>query len=437
MRRALFLITFATTIAGCNGPPCRSPTDCPVGTHCVRNFSDANSPGECLYDCLEHGDCPSADSNVTRAICSNEGRCRTVGRPPKLIVTEPEVDQRYDPGTRTIRVAGEVTSAGPFVTVTVGVGSASGCGGSAPRTVVVDNPNPGTLTIVPFVVDGLIVDPGMATVSVSAEVLGARTSRRIPIDVTCNDCVPIAVDEPNTGSSVNGLELPRLSGQVTGNVQAALWRVHSSSGDVIDGRVEVVDGAFLVERVPLFAGANRVEVVASEAGTTESRCSVVVNSDVGAERGIRALLTWDGGTSDFDLHIIGPSGGFGDLASTLTARSRNPTFGGTVFDDPAGFGPEVLTIEAPPDGSYGFIVEPIADVMDPGASVFLRVLYDGQLVTRGPIGPAYLSSNLGLMWVAGRLTVIGDAATWDGHDQLVEATPLPDAPPEAWPPYRR
>lgn len=433
--RRLFAVLVLSTIAACNGPPCRSPSDCAFGTYCVLDVGTLPPRGECVRDCLEHTDCPDTESNLTQAICDNIGRCRIEGRPPRLLISEPEIDTVYDEGTRRIRISGEVETAALTVSVAVRI-SQPVCSGAPPRTISLTNPNPGTFSTIPFVVDGLVVDPGASTVTVTAATLGSTKTRRIPIVVACPDCVEIRVQEPASQVVRPGLELERISGVVAGDVRAVVWRIYGRSGDVLDGIIPVVDGRFVAERIPLFAGTNRLEIVAAENGGSESRCSVSVGSSVGSESGVRALISWDGPTSDLDLHIVGPGGSFGDPMSALSARSRRPTFGGDVLDDAEGFGPEVLTIDDPPAGTYGFIVEPVADVDDPGATVTLRILYDGRLVQRAPIGPAHLSSDLGLLWVAGQLEVADDAATWVGHEQLVPAMPLPDAPPERWPPYR-
>lgn len=76
--------------------------------------------------------------------------------------------------------------------------------------------------------------------------------------------------------------------------------MQSSFGDVIDGSVEVVNGSFVVPRIPVFAGVSRIRYVVSGVGTGlgESRCSVSTISSVTRESGLRVLLTWDGQSSD-------------------------------------------------------------------------------------------------------------------------------------------
>ncbi len=435
--RPVVILAIASLAASCSGPPCRSQSECPFGTHCVLDVNRSTSiGGTCVSECIEHGDCPGSETNVSIPTCDNTGRCRLTARPPTLRVLTPDVDAVYEEGTRTIVVSGEVESAAPFVGITVQVNPSVSCGQSRVLNVTVENPNPGSFAVVPFIVDGVPVDTGPSEVVVSASVLGATQNKRIPIEIECVDCVRIDIDRTGTNLQPRDLELPLLRGSISGDVRAAVWRVRAANGDVLDGVMPVANGGYAVSRLPLFAGTNRIEVSASEPGGQEARCSVAVEATAN-DRGLRAFISWDGPTSDLDLHVIGPGGSFGDGATSLSARGRYPTFGGTVFDDAEGFGPEVLRIMDPPLGIYGFIVEPVTNGMDPGASVFLRVLFDGRLVQRGPIGPAHVSADLGQLWVAGRLIVEEDGVTWDGHDQFVPAAPLPDAPPEQWPPYQR
>lgn len=434
LRRTSFIAVFASFVASCGGPPCRSPSDCPFGSHCVFELSENSIGGSCVSECIEHTDCPAGENNVVIPICNNTGRCELRARPPLVRVLSPLIDERFPVGTRTIVVSGEVETAADFVGIDLQIVPGGQCGASGGQTITVENPTPGSFSVVPFIIDGVEVDTGPATLIVEASVLGSRQTKPIPIEIECPGCPEIALD---TNLVASGLELARIAGTVRGvEVPAAVWRVRSVHGDVIDGLMPVQGGTFAATRLPLFAGANRIEVSAAAPGGAESRCSVSIDAPA-VDRGLRAFITWDGPTSDLDLHVIGPGGAFGDGASSLSARGRFPAFGGVVNDDAEGFGPEELRIAGPPLGTYGFIVEPVTDGRDPGASAFLRVLYDGRLVQRGPIGPAYVSADLGELWVAGRLVIDEDGATWDGHDQYVPTVPLPDAAPEAWPPYQR
>lgn len=260
-----------------------------------------------------------------------------------------------------------------------------------------------------------------------------RLERRV--EVACPGCAEIRLERPQFGSATLGLELPLLQGTIQPGVSQATWRVRSRTGDVFDGALPVVNGRYDFARIPLFAGANQLEVLVSGVGSGfgEARCTTLVNSSVAREQGFRGLLTWDGPTSDLDIHVIGPGGTFGDPGTTLTSRSQNPTFGGQVFDDFDGFGPEVAAIDPINDGVYGVIVEPINDADDPGSTAFLRVLYEGRTLTVGPIGPVFLSAEFGELWVAGTFEIRDGQATWQTVGEVVDAGLPPVRPPEAWP----
>lgn len=434
---ALALLVFAAGSIGCNSQTCRTQSDCDFGSYCIREVgSGIQSDGVCQQDCLSHEDCTVPDDQVFRPICTNEGRCRVDARPPRLRVFEPEEDEEYNEGTRTIRVSGEVETAAMNVLVTASVRGRNGCGSGLPVALSVENPSPGVFATVPFVLDGVPIDSGFATVFVNASIQGSDQSAQIRTEVQCPDCARITMDSPTLNSSTPGLELPSLRGTIAPNtVPQAIWRVRSAFGDVFDGQLSVVNGTYGLDRLPLFAGSNRIEVVVSGvgAGLGEARCSTLINSAVARERGLRGLLLWDGPTSDLDIHVIGPGGRFGELGTTLTSRSPTSLFGGEVVDDFDGLGPEVVTIDPLPDGIYGIAVEPVFDAEDPGSTAFLRLLYDGRPLTIGPIGPAHISSDLGQLWIAGALEVQDGAVTWREVDQIVDAVTPPTQTPEFWP----
>ncbi len=435
-RLALFALIF-TTIS-CSGPPCRNQNDCPFGSYCVASAS-SGADGVCENDCVAAEDCPQPnDPNLADAVCSNDGRCSLQARPPRLIILEPETDSVFPEGTRTIRVSGEVSTAAESVNIDVTPASARGCAGGLERSITVRNDTPGQLQKIAFAIDGVELDPGPTTLGISASIAGASRGQIVEIELSCPGCAEISLDEPNRRSSTTDLELPILRGTITPPVRLATWRVRNAQMDVLDG-VFLVEpsGAFTVQRLPLFPGQNRVEVVASGVGSGfgESRCSTIVASAIGRESGLRALLSWDGANSDLDLHIVGPGGRFGDPSASLSARSSAPTFGGSLDDDALGFGPEVARIEAPPDGTYGVIVEPIVDGGDFGSDATIRLLFDGRAVMRGPVGPRHLTSLDGKLWVAGTVTISQGAVTWEAIDEVVSAANPPTRPPQDWPAF--
>lgn len=433
------ILAAVVVFSACGGPPCKNQSDCPVGYYCVLDVSGSGPPtGECTSDCFVHSDCPQPGDNIQRAICTNEGQCRIEPLPPKLHVLEPEPDALFEDGTRRIRVTGEVETAAESVSVSAFVTANGNCAGGPPRTVVVQNEAVGDFARLPFVIDGLVVDSGPTMLNVVASVMGSKVKDVVAVEVACPGCARIDVTRPRQNLPVGGLILPRLTGRVDpASVSTAVWRIHSTFGDVFDGSLTVSDGFFDLQRLPLFAGANRVEVLVTGIGDGlgEARCSVPVASSVLRERGLRIVLSWDGPTSDLDLHLVGPGGTFGDPLSTLSPRSPNPTFGGEVTDDFDGFGPELIQLEMPEEGVYGVVVEPVYDAQDPGATAVLRVLSEGRAVTAGPIGPRHLSARAGELWVAGTISVSAGTAEWRPLDEVLEAAMPPTTDPSAWPSF--
>src|SRR6266853_4905062 len=103
-------------LAGCGGPPCRTQTDCTFGEYCFLEAAGAgNLPkGECRKDCEQNSDCPQPKTNVSYAVCSNQGHCETLDRLPRLRILEPEQDAHFPEGTQKIRVTGEIQTAAPL-----------------------------------------------------------------------------------------------------------------------------------------------------------------------------------------------------------------------------------------------------------------------------------------------------------------------------------
>ena len=434
----LLAATAGLAQVSCGSTPCSSQADCPVGSYCVRSFGSGRTEGACQQDCFSSSDCEQPESNALRAVCTNEGRCRTEGIPPRLIVLEPEPNERFSEGTQRIRLAGEVEMAAAQATVVVTTGGNRGCGTGISRQIVVENTS-GDLATVPFVLDDVFVDPGQVQLFVRAQVPGASQTFPVPVEIECPGCAQVTVTSPLPNSTGTGLRLNDLQGSVDRPVQSAIWRVRGTGG-VLDGSLGVTDGGlrFAGANLPLFPGTNRVEVLVTGVGTGlgETRCSILVNAGVSVETGLRAILTWDGATSDLDLHLVGDGGRFGDPSTTLSSRSRSPVgFRGVVDDDFDGMGPETLVVSTLPDGDYGLVVEAVFDDQDPGSTAFLRVLYDGQTLTAGPIGPQYLQAIAGDLWVAGVLSVRSGQAAFEPIDGRLMGVMPPTTPPSAWPTF--
>lgn len=432
---SLFAASFS---AACGGVPCSGQNDCPFGSFCVNEGGATGAGGVCKHECISFEDCEQPDLDVADAVCTNEGRCRIQPKPPRLIVFEPQTDMVYPEGTRTIRVTGEVETAAEMVAIEVSPTSENGCAGGLQQGMSVRNPNPGRFQRMAFAIDDVELDPGRSELAIAARIAGASRAQKIDVELACPGCARIMVTEPTRFASALGLELPILRGSIQPAVQLAAWRVRSPTGDILDGVLPVdAAGNFSIDHLPLFAGLNRVEVVASGVGSGigEARCSTIVTSAIGSESGLRVLLSWDGANSDLDLNIIGPSGRFGDPGHSLSPRAQRPSFGGSIEDDADGFGPEVARVPAPPDGVYGLIVEPIIDGGDFGSDAVVRILFDGRSVVRGPIGPRHVTSLDGRLWVAGKMIVDGSSVTFESIDELVSAANPPTRPPSDWPAF--
>lgn len=422
-------------LAACDREPCRAQRDCPSGSYCVLSSASGGVSGTCERDCVSNADCSlvSTDDLSRFNLCDNEGRCTVRTRPPHLRIFDPENDTLLPGGTRSVSLSGTVGTAAPGVLITVRP-SVSGCSISQGQTLSLVHPEPGRYLELPFLLEDVRLDPGVSAVNIAASIDGARKELTHYLEVPCPGCAQVTVTEPSE-SATAGFLLPRLAGTVSPDItRTAAWRVRSSEGELIDGRLDVVEGRFSAERLPLFPGANQVEVVVAGASVeSESRCSRTVTTPSARERGLRVLLSWESQTSDLDLHIVLPGGRLGDPSSSVYPSHEQLSVRGAVDDALSGPGPEVGTVELLSDGVYGFVVVPVFDTGSFGTSAFLRVLHDGRLLVRGPVGPAFLSPFDDALWVVGKLVVAAGQATWVEIDQLVSRTvPLSTTPAE-WP----
>jgi hypothetical protein len=434
-----WLVGLVLVAQGCaRGEPCLTQDDCLIGTYCERTNTQGFDEGVCISDCLAPSDCPVTDPALQVGVCDNTGRCRVGERPPRLRVLDPENDTLLAEDTREIRLVGEVESAAAEVRVEIEPSNNGACVGGETVTLTLSNDRPGTLAKMSFVTPSMPVDPGLTSFVVRGTVGAGSDILEHLVELPCPGCASVALELPRPRTSLSVLELPRLEGSISpASVSDVLWRVRSDAGEVIDGTAGVVGGRFVVTRVPLFAGKNRVQVVVTGVGSGlgESRCSTSVVAGSGRELGLRALMTWDGPTSDLDLHLITAGGRFGDPLSDLSARGGRALLGGEVVDDFDGRGPERVSAPSLPDGVYGVVVEPVFDAEDAGANTFLRVLWNGRLVVPGPIGPAFLSTFDGRLWIAGVLRISGGESEWEPLDDYLPVSMPPTRSPSEWPSY--
>lgn len=433
------LCAAACTTAACTtGEPCLTQDDCAIGTYCERGGASGFDEGTCARDCVSAEECPVGDPTLEVSVCDNAGRCRVSERPPRVRVLDPEHDTLLSEDTRDVRLVGEVETAAAEVRVEIVPQVGAGCASGDLQTITLRNETPGTFVKMSFVTSEMPLDPGLTSLQVRAVVGGSSDALEHDLEIPCPGCARIALSTPLLGTALGELELPRLEGNITpDSVRELTWRVRSENDEVLDGSADAMGGRFSVQRLPLFAGRNRVQVVVTGVGTGlgEARCSTFVVAGSGRERGLRALMSWDGRTSDLDLHIVGPGGRFGDLASDLSARGGRTLFGGEVVDDFDGRGPERVSAPMLEDGVYGVVVEPVFDADDPGSNTFLRILWNGRLLVPGPIGPAFLSTFDGKLWVAGVVRISGGVAEWVLIDELVPTSMPPTRPPADWPSF--
>jgi hypothetical protein len=423
-------------LAGCPGTPCRNPSDCDLGNYCAVEASASGASGTCRHDCLVAKDCPDDPSGQNVAVCTNLGRCGFISQRVALFVDTPDDDVELPMNTQLIRVLGEVELAAESAFVTATPSGRPNCLSGQTQGLSVTNPNPGHFTRVPFALDNVEIYPGPSTVLVVASAGSAHDSVMQTVTVPCTDCARIAILDPKDAvTSVGGLVLPVLSGGIDPvTVSIAEWRVRSQSGDVFSGTIHVQGGLFTVNDLPLFPGLNRVEVDVSGVGSGSSRCAAGVTAGFAEEHGLRGVLIWDGSTGDVDLHLIGPGGRFGDPATDLFSGSMM-ALGGSLKDVFMGYGPEVGQIPTLKDGVYGVVVEPVLDDQDPGENAMVWLLVDGRPLVRGALGPMYISSQVGLLWMVGTVSVVGGAATWHALGDLIPVSMPPTRPPSDWPMY--
>ncbi|MFO0726553.1 MAG: hypothetical protein U1E65_22395 [Myxococcota bacterium] len=435
-RAFLLGLLLGALLAGCRGTVCKARDDCPDGFYCVID-PDHIANGSCQQDCVTGDDCPVPDTTFLIGVCTLHGRCSVAERTPHLRVLSPENDSLLPEGTRQIQLAGDVETLADRVDVSIQPTTASECGRIAPIALTLMNTDPGKKVSLSFVTTDLELDPGVTTFQVSARVGHSTDSLTHKVEVPCPGCAQVFIDRPSFPASVNGLELSGVHGHISppNAVSQVIWRLQSALGDVIDGSAPVVGGNYDLPTVPVFPGVSRLRVVVSGVGSGlgETRCSVSTVSSVLAEKGLRALLTWDGTDTDLDLHLIGPGGSY-KLTDDLYSGQADALHG-TLDDAITGYGPETLSVKTLPDGVYGLVVEPVSDGTDPGSNAIVRLLWDGRLMTKSPIGPEFLSVTTDDLWVVGTLTISQGQATFSRIGSSLSANRPPTRAPADWPNY--
>ncbi len=429
-----FVVIFVGVLVACEGVPCDTQRDCPTGMFC--RVSD----GQCDFECLKASECPTPSSPTRQAICNNQGRCATAGREPRLLVESPLQGAVFAPGTKAMPVAGRVISAASTITLTVDVRSEGGCQSESIREVRITNPQPGTLSEIPFTLDRVPLTPGPAAVRVVADVGDATRSYFVDVQLECPGCPEVVLEEPRGSPILPAPVLPRVGGTVLPAIidGRAMWRVRDAQGQVFDGPLTLsfADGSsrFRKDRLPVFPGFNEVEVLVPVSGqAVEGRCSTSVTGPPAPENSLRLVLTWDATDSDLDLVLLGPEATLDGFEGILSPRLADPNLAGTVLDDFDGEGPEQLFTESLPDGVYGVAVEALSDGTAPGSNALLRVLFEGRLLTDRPLGPHFLSSTRGDIWIVGRVAIQSGSADWLSVDEIVTVDEPPSRPPSEWP----
>ena len=149
-------------------------------------------------------------------------------------------------------------------------------------------------------------------------------------------------------------------------------------------------GAFR-QRVPLFAGQNRVAVWATSA-QGETRVERAVDCSRLAPD-LRIILMWDTG-ADLDLHLVRPGGSYEAPNDDCFWWSPNPDWGvpGDPNDDPElniedrdGYGPECIVLPRAAAGEYSlYIHHQNAGGSAPPAHFALHIWYMGAGAVVGP-----------------------------------------------------
>lgn len=419
-------------VTGCDGLPCRTNNQCPVGMYCRIERE------QCDYDCLQASDCPEPAAPGRRAICTNEGRCAQAGRPPRLLVEQPAQDQTFPFSAREITVAGRVVVETPTVEISVTTRGRAGCVAESLRQVRLDNPNPGVPTELPFTLDDVVLDPGETTVEVVARAGVAEQTNPVDVERACVGCPEVTVAEPSSAAVLAARFIPRLVGRIEPAPPAgARWRVTDEQGQVFDGALPLVpDGTaatFRVLQVPTFAGRNRLDVLVPVSGGFEGSCSTAVLAPATEPRSARAVLTWDTDGSDLDLVFVGSGASLGIPGGVVSPRRRDDQIPARVQDDFDGRGPELLFAAPLTDGAYGIVVEAQADGAALGSSALVRVLYEDRLLLERPAGPQFLSAARGELWVVGALHIENGAGRFVAVDEVITSDQLPIRPPRDWP----
>ena len=421
------------------GAECFVPMDCPLGFYCLQGSRELGAPGECVQECVANDECPNDGTSLTYGFCSNEGKCEVKLIPPRIRVLSPENDTLLSPNTRRIQIRGEVETVADTVQLTVTPALNNACEPSSEKTIMVKNPEPGRLSTFPFLFTDYEVDPGLSSLLVTAQLGTQERQVNHYVEIPCDGCAEIVIDREVTPKTSETLSLRRLVGAVTpASVTVARWKVRNEQGDVLDGPVEVTDGVFSLEFLPLFPGRNRVQVVVTGKGDYlyGSRCSINVFSGVAQERGLRAILTWDSQFSDLDVHIVKPGGRlFDPLSSIWSTNQSGDEAKGLILDDFDGFGPELGRISELEAGTYGVVVKQEFYGQVQGSNALMQILNDGRTVSRRPQGPQYFSDRQTDLWIVGTLTSSAGKVQWTSINERVDENNGPITSPEMWPNY--
>ena len=435
----LSLIVVLMIVSACKrGADCYKPVDCELGFHCVLTPGALGAAGECRQECVTQEDCPSDGTDLTFGFCSNEGKCVVRPIPPRIRIVSPENDSLLPVNTRKIQLSGELETVASSVNVTVTPRLSNSCEPGPVRSISVTNPEPGRQSTFPFIINDYDLDPGVTSLTVTAQLGNIQRKLIHIVEVPCLGCASIEIDRTLTPNTGDGLLLRRITGTINPATNSnAIWRVRNQLGDVIDGSLPVKNGAFLLESVPLFPGLNRIQVVVTGSGNgvAENRCSINVVAGQAQEKGLRTILTWDGKTSDLDIHLVGPQGRLFDPLTSIWSRNQTANFEGEVVDDFDGLGPELGTVSNLKDGVYGVVVEQVFDDQDSGSNALMHILLDGRPAVRRPVGPQYLSDNNAEYWIVGTVTATAGVATWTTINERLDRSVPPTKPPSMWPDY--
>jgi len=217
-----------------------------------------------------------------------------------------------------------------------------------------------------------------STLSTSTDETGMGDSADTATETTGE--IEVEINGPTEGML---FQLAGLSASVSAEVDGYSWlMVTVPDGSGLHGETSSMSVFGLT---PDAIGQYTVELVVSK-GEWESE-PVTHTVDVGVSDGLYVILVWDTDDTDLDLHLAADDGALFEEPLDINfchpsadwgepGESDDPTLN---LDDLVGYGPEIISLDAPADGEYRVRVHHFTSASDGTTEATVAVFIDGEL----------------------------------------------------------